>query len=117
MNNNHNHHGNGFLNGFLWGAIIGGGVVFLLGTKKGKKLLKVITEGLEDVSEITDLLEEDEFEDYEDQIKVSKKQTPEQEKEPENQTNGELKHEDSSQPIHRVVGKAKRLFKGIPRRG
>lgn len=50
MNNNHN---NKFFDGFLWGAIIGGGLVFILGTKKGKKILKMITEeGVEGLSEI-----------------------------------------------------------------
>ena len=37
----------------MWGAIIGGGLVFILGTKKGKKILKMITEeGVEGLSEI-----------------------------------------------------------------
>ena len=50
MNNNHS---NKFFDGFLWGAIIGGGLVFFLSTKKGKKLLKTITEeGVEGLSEI-----------------------------------------------------------------
>ena|SRR3989344_3302812 len=50
MNNNH---GNKFFDGLLWGAILGGGLVFLLGTKKGKKILKMITEeGVEGLSEI-----------------------------------------------------------------
>ena len=40
MNNNHS---NKFFDGFLWGAIIGGGLVFFLSTKKGKKLLETIT--------------------------------------------------------------------------
>lgn len=122
--NNHQHQGGGFTSGLLWGLLIGGGVVFLLGTKKGKKLLKVITEGLEDVSEITDLLEEDEFEDYEEPVKVSKNPVSKEEKE--NHINGELKHEEQS--ISHVVnhhahaaaqgfgGRAKRLFKGIPRK-
>ena len=67
MNNNHN---NKFFDGFLWGAIIGGGLVFLLGTKKGKKILKMITEeGVGGLSEILqaqmdegDLEEEEEME-------------------------------------------------------
>jgi len=33
-------HSNRFFNGFLIGALIGGGVVFLVGTKKGRRLLK-----------------------------------------------------------------------------
>lgn len=44
-----NSNGSGkFINGFFWGALIGAGVIFLLGTKKGKQILKVISEeGLE----------------------------------------------------------------------
>lgn len=44
-----------FLSGFLLGLLIGGFVVFLLGTKKGKKLLKAISEdGIENFSNILD---------------------------------------------------------------
>ncbi|MCL4418888.1 hypothetical protein M1146_02165 [Patescibacteria group bacterium] len=70
MNNNS---GNRFFDGFLWGAIIGGGLVFLLGTKKGKKLLKTVTEeGVEGLSEIleaqmNDGLSDEEEEDSEDE--------------------------------------------------
>ena len=45
--------GNGFGSGFFLGALLGGAAVFLLGTKKGKKLLKSITEeGIESVSDL-----------------------------------------------------------------
>lgn len=65
MNNNH---GNKFFDGFLWGAIIGGGLVFLLGTKKGKKILKMITEeGVEGLSEILEAQMAEEEEDLEDE--------------------------------------------------
>lgn len=33
-----------FSNGFIVGLIIGGGLVFLLGTKTGKNILKIISE-------------------------------------------------------------------------
>lgn len=53
--------GSGFLPGFLWGVVIGGGALFLLGTPKGRKLLKSIREGgLESISELQELLEEEE---------------------------------------------------------
>lgn len=48
--NNSDNTGNGrgqggnFLSGFLVGAFVGAAVVFLLGTKKGKRLLKAISE-------------------------------------------------------------------------
>ena len=48
-----NHNDSKFLNGLLLGAILGAGAVFLLGTQKGKKLLKAISdEGLENISEL-----------------------------------------------------------------
>lgn len=65
MSNNHS--SNGSFNAFLWGLIIGGGAVFLLGTKKGKKILKAISEEGLELSEL--FLEEEE--DLEEQ-KVNK---------------------------------------------
>lgn len=72
-----------FLTGFIWGAVIGAGIVFLLGTKKGKKLLKTISE--EGISSLSDLLEQTEESEYD----VSNNSNQEQEK----KTNGELNHE------------------------
>lgn len=44
-----------FLSGFLLGLLVGGFVVFLLGTKKGKKLLKAISEdSIDNISNILD---------------------------------------------------------------
>jgi hypothetical protein len=49
--------GNGrFTDGLLFGAILGGAVVFLLGTKKGNRVLKVLTE--EGMAQFNDILEE-----------------------------------------------------------
>lgn len=99
MNNNNS--GGSFVNGFLWGAIIGAGVVFLLGTEKGKKLLKVIKEeGLEGVSGLSDLVEE--YGDNEEEEKVEKG------------VNGQKKEEKPF--VQRFGGQAKRFFKGIPKR-
>lgn len=54
-----------FSSGFLMGLIIGGSAVFLLGTKTGKNLLKIISEqGLEG---LTALLEEYGLEDFEEE--------------------------------------------------
>lgn len=53
MDNNNGKSGGNFLGGFLLGFLIGGLVVFLLGTKKGKKILKTISEeGLDNLSNI-----------------------------------------------------------------
>ena len=70
MNNSNSGQGGGkFINGFLLGALIGAGVVFLLGTKKGKKLLKNLSEdGIGHITEILEQageLEEDELEETE----------------------------------------------------
>lgn len=54
-----------FFNGFLLGLLVGGFLVFVLGTKKGKRLLKVISEeGLDNISNI--LEEADKTEDLDD---------------------------------------------------
>lgn len=72
MNNNGNH-GNKFFEGFIWGAIIGGGVVFLMGTKKGKKLLKAITQ--EGVGNLADIIDEGmDEDDYEEEEEIEKTQ-------------------------------------------
>ena len=61
--NNGNNHNSGFMGGFIFGALFGGIVVFLLATKKGKKLLMMlIEEGGEGISEIEEFLTEDFFE-------------------------------------------------------
>lgn len=62
--------GGGFFNGFLWGAVLGAGVVFLVGTKRGKKLLNTLTqEGLEGVSELSDVMDDlSNDKDYEESV-------------------------------------------------
>jgi len=52
-NNNNNKSGNNFLGGFLFGVLVGAVIVFLLATKKGKKILKAISDdGLDNISDI-----------------------------------------------------------------
>ena len=51
-----NNQGGKFINGFLLGALIGAGAVFLLGTKNGKKILKNLSE--DGIGNITDILEQ-----------------------------------------------------------
>ncbi len=55
-NNNSNKSENNFFSGFILGALVGAVVVFLLGTKKGKRLLKAISE--EGVGNISNILDE-----------------------------------------------------------
>lgn len=53
-----NHNGNSS-NGFVLGLLIGGAIVFLVGTDKGRKILKAITEeGFSELSEIIERAEE-----------------------------------------------------------
>ena len=53
MNNDTQRSGGNFSSGFLIGALVGAAVVFFLGTKKGKRILKVISEkGLDNVTNI-----------------------------------------------------------------
>lgn len=72
-NTNHPSHGNGFASGFFVGIILGGLIVFLLGTKKGKQILKTLAEnGFEGMSQFTDLLDDEEedgeYEEYVDEM-------------------------------------------------
>ncbi|MDO8461199.1 MAG: hypothetical protein Q7S38_02015 [bacterium] len=100
MNNNGSR--GGFFNGFLVGFILGAAVIFCLFTKKGKKLLKTLTEeGLDKVSDIEELLEEK----FEEPAKES----------PKTHTNGEAKM--SSSTFNTVASAPRRFFKGISKRG
>lgn len=121
MNNNNQNEssrGGSFFNAFLLGALIGGGAVFLLGTKKGKKLLKTITEGgFEGISEIGDLIE-----DIEEEREIENE-------EPLNHhtTNGhannhsQVVHHASSEvgvsAISKLKSTGRRFFKRVPKRG
>ncbi len=59
--------------GFLLGLILGGAVVFLLGTEKGRSILKAVTdEGMSELSDILEEVEEDEQEEYEEPSRVVK---------------------------------------------
>lgn len=65
MDSNNQNKGN-FLSGFLLGLLVGGFVVFLLGTKKGKKLLKAISEdGIDNISNLLD--QANKSEDFQDE--------------------------------------------------
>jgi len=70
MDNNNQNNGK-FFSGFLIGFIVGAAVVFFLGTKKGKRLLKTISE--KGINNISNLLEKaDKAEDL-DKILEEKK--------------------------------------------
>lgn len=102
MENNNSNTGSKFVNGFLLGALIGAGAVFLLGTKKGKKLLKAISEeGLDNISNILD--NADKLEDINEDGEVEKVMPQEN-----------LSDEDGAS--EGVKPKARRFFRGITRR-
>ena len=72
MDNNNNQKEGKFFNGFLLGLLVGAAVVFLLGTKKGKKLLKSLSEdGLSNISDIFEEAEELEGDDVEEKSEPS----------------------------------------------
>ncbi len=100
-----NNSGNKFFSGFLWGAIIGGGLVFLLSTKKGKKLLQLISDkGLEGLSGLisdNEIMDDEYDEDEELEESASLSRAP-VDKPADKGTNGETK--------------IKRFFKGISKK-
>jgi len=87
-------------NGFILGLIIGGGAVFLFGTKTGKKLLKKFSE--EGWEGLTEMLEEVDMGEYEEEPMEDTEVVSTNHK-----TNGELKEE---APEEVKVSK-KRFFK------
>ena len=69
----HNHNNNpNYINGLILGALIGAGLVFFLGTKKGKELLNEITDKtlslFDDVEGLFDELDEDAGEDIQSSL-------------------------------------------------
>lgn len=108
---NNNNGGNKFLNGFLLGALIGGGVVFLLSSKKGKKLLKILSqEGLDNISDLLREQEntiEDDCEENEEAASVKDSQENQKDQ------NGEVRH---NTPQEEKKPFARRFFRGISRR-
>lgn len=126
---NNNGRSSAFLNGFLWGVVLGAGVVFFFGTKKGKKILRNISEqGSEVFSGLEDYIEEEE-DDYdptahsagsgqavsgqEEDFEGSKPQSKSVHKE---SSNGEAKPQAQSL-LEKTKTTGKRFFKGIRKKG
>lgn len=116
MNNDNNlvnsRQNNNFFSGFLVGLLVGAAIVFLLTTKKGKKILKAISE--ERFNDIADI-----FKDKGEALKSSfepsfdKKIIAEKPQEKEDLMREEFTHRAKSiqdRPKYR------RFFRGIPRR-
>ena len=92
-----------FTNGFILGLVIGGGAVFLFGTKTGKKLLKKYSE--QGFTGLTDILEEVNLEGYEEEEPLEEAEAADSGI---GHTNGELKTE--NMPKEKKEAK-KRFFK------
>lgn len=101
----HNH-GNGFFSGFLLGLMVGAGLVFLFGTSRGKKVLQMLLDQVEENTAISELLEMPEDED--EYIGVEAEEDPEE-------VVKEVKHTVEQKP-QRAVAKVKRFFKGAPKK-
>lgn len=116
-----NNRGGSFFAGFLWGIIIGAALVFFIGTKKGKRLLKVISEeGLE----LSELLGADDLEDivedteYVPQKKKAKKPVQKLEDITEEQSEviEEPQVKSNGSTIKKIASSGRRFFRGIPKR-
>lgn len=109
MNNDNQNEGK-FLSGFLLGLLVGGFVVFLLGTKKGKKLLKAISEdGVDNIFNILD--EANRPEDFQDEELDEIVEKPSFVKAPVGRREFAVKDRSIQEKP-----KARRFFRGISRR-
>lgn len=102
MTNNESHHcgGSKFMTGLMWGAIIGGGIVFLLGTKKGKKIIKTLSEEGIELSQL--LGDDEEEEEVEEASNIQ----------PEEKSNGVS----NKNTISKIASTPHRFFKRTPKR-
>lgn len=113
MEHDNRHGGGGFFNGFILGLLVGAGLVFLFGTAKGKKVLQMLLEQVEENTELSELLEipEGEEDEYFDAIE----EEPEMELSEEPDIRHEFQkgsHMRESEKSHKPVAKVKRFFRG-----
>jgi len=129
--------GRSFFNGFVIGLIVGVGIVLLLTTKKGKRILKSLSEeGLESVNGLDELLQK--FE------RATKRATPREDDDEEEDSDyvrerpvllahdgAELpttkkvalprveinKEDDEEDHVTKIKPTRRRFFRGIPKRG
>lgn len=135
MDKENRHGSGGFFNGFILGLLVGAGLVFLFGTNKGKKVLQMLLEQVEESTELSDLLEipEGEEEEYFDAIEESPEETSFRESEEremelseEPEEDDDIRHEFQNghhhehhehhehreEVHHKPVAKVKRFFRG-----
>src|SRR5258708_1533162 len=122
---NHGQSNNGFISGFVLGIVVGAALVFLFATKKGKRLLKLLSEeGLEGVSGIEELITEELVEEKPQPVsnKVSKvsrvSKVSNGDQDPEERSIPPLGSTENFIPhaLGRIQTPARRFFKGIPKR-
>ncbi len=104
--------GSGFINGLLWGVAVGAGAAFLLGTPRGKKILSAIKDrGIESITEIQEMLEEeDALEEFEEASPHTKKSTEELSPELED------KEPEKASPLQQLTSTGRRFFRGSSRK-
>jgi hypothetical protein len=103
---------NKFSTGFLLGLLIGGGAVFLLGTRTGKNLLKIVSEqGLDGLISTLEEYGLEKLEDMEEYEEVEEDEVP--------QTNGHAKKDilatSHIEPAVKEATPKKRFFKRVRR--
>lgn len=100
-------HGSSFVNGFVLGLLVGASLVFLLGTNKGKRILQMLLDQVEENTAISELLEMPE--DEEGYVGLEEEPEEEDEEVP-------VKSKKMEQKPQRAVAKVKRFFKGAPKK-
>lgn len=114
MENEHRHHGgSGFFNGLVLGLLIGAGLVFLFGTNKGRKVLQMLLEQVEENTQLSELLEMPDDEDEEYMMGVEESAEDE---EPEEVKVAPREHHIVDEKPHKTVAKVKRFFRGSPKK-
>jgi hypothetical protein len=104
-----NHNDNKFTLGLLLGLILGGGAVFLLGTRTGKNLLKIVSE--QGLDGLLGLLEEYNFDDLGEYEEVESEEEADLQEEHQAEGDGGEKKEDSNGQTKE--SRKKRFFKRI----
>lgn len=105
MNEQHHHGSGGFVNGFVLGLLVGAGLVFLFGTSKGKRVLQMLLDQVEEntaISELLEMPEDEELEEEEMEEPSLEKSVAEEPK--------------SAEAKSHPVTKVKRFFKSAPKK-